>query len=196
MKNLKDYYNQMVRKKPLLLEYQFLIKFKPKNGFDKQFKNLNEYNGLICQSGTIPKRTLTTSTVSFYAKNFSMPATEQFDHTWKTTILLTQKMSVYSELRKMLLLYSSLENNSGGIRTIPNFNIELDILDQYSEINKNTPTIMLYGAFPTNIGPIQLQYEESSNTKTFDVTFAYQYCAFGHDADVVDPLEKSPEIII
>ena len=159
------------------------------------FPTLNDCGSLICQSATIPRRTLTTSQVAFMAKNFSLPATEQFTHEWQTTILLTQKMNVYTELRQMILNFSSLQKNSGGIRTIPNFDIELNILDQYSKINKNSPQIVLKGAYPTTVGDLQLQYEENSQVRPFNVTFTYQYSYFARGDKFAidkDPLRSNP----
>ena len=100
-------------------------------------------------------------------------------------------MDSYHELRKLMLRFSSLERNMGGIRTIPNLDITIDVLNQFSQIDDSQPRVVLKGCYPRQLDQIALQYQESAATITPNVTFVYQYSYFtnpGVDRNVVDSL--------
>ena len=193
---IKNFYQNIAQNTPLLLGYQFLVTLSPGAGvanynLDKiDFKKLQ----LLCQSAQIPQKTINTADVNYFGKRFSVPTAETPQHSWTTNIILTNRMDSYHELRKLMLRFSSLENNMGGIRTIPNLDIIVDVLNQFSEIDQTQPRIVMKGCFPRQLQEIQLQYQEQANVITPSVTFVYQYSYFtnpGVDRNALDSLNPS-----
>lgn len=191
--NIRNYYQNIAQNTPLLTEYQFLVTMIPGAGVENygldsiDFKKLQ----LLCQSARIPQKQIQTQDVNYFGKRFSVPTSEQPQHEWATKIILTNRMDSYFELRKLMLRFSSLENNMGGIRTIPNLDIIIDVLNQFSEIDDNEPRIVLKGCYPRTLEPIPLQYQESAAAITPNVTFVYQYSYFtnpGVDRNTFDSL--------
>ena len=148
---------------------------------------------LMCQGAQIPQNTIGTADVNFYGKRFTVPTTTQTQnqHEWQTNIILTNSMDSYTQLRKLMLKFSNLNNNMGGIRTIPNLDIIVDVLNQFSEATDTQPRIILKGAFPTQVDPVDLQYQENSSIITPGVRFTYQYSYFDmiRDKEATDPLK-------
>lgn len=191
--NILNFYQNIAKNTPLLTEYQFLVTMIPGAGVENygldtiDFKKLQ----LLCQSAQIPQKQIQTADVNYFGKRFSVPTSEQPQHQWQTKIILTNKMDSYYELRKLMLRFSSLENNMGGIRTIPNLDIIVDVLNQFSEIDDNQPRIVLKGCYPRTLDPLPLQYQENANVITPNVTFVYQYSFFtspGVDRNTYDSL--------
>lgn len=200
--SLRSFYNNIAQRVPVLLQYQFITTIQADNVMLNQSKYPNLCKGatLVIQSSTIPKRTLTTSNVNFYAKRFTLPATEQFDHTWSTKIIVTKDMGIYSQLRQMMLEFSSMRHNGGGIRTVPNININVDIINQFSETGKNVdevPRFVIVGAFPTQVGSLPLKYDQNSTEPLkADIQWTYQYSYIDrhHKFGAGDPLLSVPMI--
>lgn len=206
---LQNYYGTIMQQVPVLLKYQFLCTFISGNDplgdnvtiNSPEFASLGNLT-LICQSGNVPKHTLTTTDVNYFAKRFTMPATQTFEHNWQCRFLLTHDMAVYSDFRKLAMKFSSMRYQGGGIRNIPNINIQMDLLDQFSQKGHSVnepPRFIMVGAFPTQIGKLDLGYTNAeANAMTFDVTWTYQYFYMDriHDsgAQTADPLRYSPPI--
>lgn len=191
--NIKNFYQQVAQNIPLLTEYQFLVTMIPGAGVENygldsiDFKKLQ----LLCQSAQIPQKTIQTQDVNYFGKRFSVPTSESPQHTWQTNIILTNRMDSYYELRKLMLRFSSLENNMGGIRTVPNLDIIVDVLNQFSEIDDSQPRIVLKGGYPTQLDHISLVYQDNSELIKPNVTFTYQYSFFtnpGVDRNTYDSL--------
>lgn len=191
--NVKNFYQNIAQNTPLLLGYQFLVTLIPGAGVDNygldniDFKKLQ----LLCQSAQIPQKLIQTADINYFGKRFSVPTSEMPQHNWQTRIILTNRMDSYHELRKLTLKFSSIENNMGGIRTIPNLDIVIDVLNQFSEIDDNQPRIVLKGCYPKQLDQIPLQYQENATVITPNVTFVYQYSYFtnpGVDRNLVDSL--------
>ena len=189
--NIRNFYNNIAQNTPLLTEYQFLVTMIPgvgveNYGLDKiDFKKLQ----LLCQSAQIPQKVIATADINYFGKRFSVPTAETPQHQWQTRIILTNRMDSYHELRKLMLRFSSLEENMGGIRTIPNLDIIIDVLNQFSEIDDTQPRIVLKGCYPRTLDQIPLQYQENANAITPNVTFVYQYSYF------TNPIEGNVNLV-
>lgn len=189
--NIRNFYNNIAQNTPLLTEYQFLVTMIPgvgveNYGLDKiDFKKLQ----LLCQSAQIPQKVIATADINYFGKRFSVPTAETPQHQWQTRIILTNRMDSYHELRKLMLRFSSLEENMGGIRTIPNLDIIIDVLNQFSEIDDTQPRIVLKGCYPKTLDPIPLQYQENANAITPNITFVYQYSYF------TNPIEGNVNLV-
>lgn len=200
--SLKSFYNNIAQRVPVLLQYQFITTIQADNVLmnQKKYPNLCKGATLVMQSSVIPKRTLTTTNVNFFAKRFTLPATEQFDHTWSTEIIITKDMGIYSQLRQMMLEFSSMKYNGGGIRTVPNINIIVDVINQFSETGKDVedvPRFVIAGAFPTQVGKLDLKYNDAENTAMkapIQWTYQYSFIDRHHKFGAGDPLNLVPNI--
>lgn len=192
--SIRKFYQQIAQKVPLLLPYQFLITFVPGEPALKDLVKWDELQ-LLCQAAQIPQSVINTQDVNYFGKRFVVPTTQQGQHTWTTRLILTNEMTAYHELRKLMLRFSSLENNMGGVRTVPNLDIEVDVLNQFSEdVNADhthQPRIILKGVFPSNLDGSTFQYGENANIMNPTVVFTYQYAHFDmlHRKDLTDSLK-------
>lgn len=128
---VKNFYQNIAQKIPPLLEYQFLISITP--GLDEKIDSVVNFEKLqlLCQSAVLPQNQIQTQDIFYYGKRFTVPTSQQVQHEWSTSVILTNSMDSYMELRRLMLQFSSLENNMGGRRTVPNLDIKIDILNQF-----------------------------------------------------------------
>lgn len=192
---VQNFYRNIAQNIPMLLQYQFLVTIIPGNGVygDDVNKGVDfDKIQILTQAANIPRNTIGTADINYFGKSFSVPTTTQTQnqHEWKTNIILTNDMKEYNQLRNLMLKFSSLERNMGGIRTVPNLDIIVDVLDQFSQINKSQPRVILKGAFPTNLQEVRLEYKEQADVIKPEVTFTYQYSYFdmAHDRNMTDSL--------
>lgn len=199
--NIKNFYQMVGMNTPLLLEYQFLVTIIAGQGMGEVYGMTNDdfkRIQLFCQSASIPEKRINTATVNYFGKNFSVPTTEQPQHEWQTSIILTNDMTSYNQLRKLILRFSNLEQNMGGIRTIPNIDIVVDVLNQFSEIDDSQPRIVLKGCYPRTLDTINLAYQDNADVIRPNVTWIYQYSFFTNpgvdrnDFDSLNPGNVAP----
>jgi hypothetical protein len=194
---IKSFYTSIAQKVPLLLPYQFLITISC-GETDTRIKNAVKWENLqlLCQSASIPQSTLNTQDVSYFGKRFTIPTTQQNQHKWNTTLIITNEMTAYNELRNLMLLFSNLENNMGGIRTIPNIDVIVEVLNQFSEVDVTQPRVILKDAYPTNLAQLDFDYKGDATVMTPQVTFTYQYSFFDmvHDRQSSDSLKSAAPV--
>ena len=189
---IKNFYKNIAQDIPPLLQYQFLVTITPGAGVRNGVEEGVDWDKLqlFTQGAAIPKNTIGTADINFFGKAFHMPTTAQPQHDWKTSIILTHSMNAYNQIRKLMLKFSSLERNMGGIKTVPNLDIMVDVLNQFSEIDLTQPRIVLKGAFPVDLQSINLQYQEQAEAIKPEISFKYQYSYFdmAHDRNATDSL--------
>lgn len=187
---IKNFYQTIAQQVPTLLPYQFLLTIVPGETWLKNLVNWQRLQ-LLCRAADIPENAINTSNVNYFGKNFHVPTAKKNNHEWSTELIITNNMDSYHELRKLMLQFSNLENNLGGRRTVPNLDIDVEVLNQFSEVDTTQPKVVLKGAFPTTLANLPLKYEESSNLITVNVTFTYQYFFYdmAHDKNETDSLK-------
>lgn len=199
--HLKNFYNQIMKTNPLLYPYQFVIEFVQGGTMGDGFggtqtfdlfdnsSNPDENFTYYAQSGSIPKFTVNKAAVNYYATEFRTPTVIQYEHDWSVKILLEQDMIMYEKLRTWMKLMTNLENSGGGIKTIPNINMRISLMN--AEHTYFTTSYVMVGIWPTQIPKISLKYESgSSQAMTLDCKFKYQYCYRDDEFDLSqDPLD-------
>lgn len=127
------------------------------------------------QSAKLPKFSIKRAKAAYYGIDFRVPTVITFDHSWTCKILLEQDMIIYEKLRDWYKLISDLSKNGGGIKTIPNINLRISLLN--AEHTHFTTSYVLTGVWPNKIPELSLAYKADDNeAKMLDVEFKYQYC--------------------
>lgn len=191
--NISTFYTSIMKEKPLMFKYQFLVDFSKTNiKISDQSDDLATY---YAQSASIPKVELVKANTAFYGIQFRLPSTIKYEHDWTVKFLLNQNMKVYDSILLWMNSISNWDNSGGSVTTAgkglnqmgtATADLMFHLLD--SEHNKVIDTFTLVGCWPTNIGELQLEYKQDDNTPmTFDCKFKYQYCYRGPDTS--DPLK-------
>jgi hypothetical protein len=213
MGKLNDYhmggfYNQIMKSSPLLYPYQFILEFIPggsyvlNDGATKSSQDFTLFNtdpnkpeenfSYYAQSATIPKFSVGNANVSYYSTQFRVPTVVQYEHNFQCKILLEQDMIMYEKFRTWAKIISDIRNNGGGIKTIPDVSLRLNLLDSTHAYFTNS--FILTGVWISRVPTVELAYKESDTTAlTATVDFRYQYCYQAKDEELQkwDPLSAS-----
>lgn len=190
--NLKNFYNILTQEKSLLYSYQFVTEF---DGLDPSFgiSDSSDSAGNISyyiQSSDIPGVTLTTAKTAFLGTEFRTPGVKQFSHNWNCTVMLTENLAIYKGFRKWQESISSLKNDGGGNREIPNVRVRISLLDPTSQIK--TTSFILEGVWVKKVSDISLKYDQGGGAPitSFAIELRYQYCYKDDGLDgSADPLK-------
>lgn len=197
--NMQGFYNQLMKHSPMLYKYQFVVEFiqggSMNDGYGEQsftlFNNSQEADqnfSYYAQSASLPKFSVQKAKAAFYGNEFRVPTVIQYEHDWSIKVLLEQDMIMYDKLRAWMDIISDLKNNGGGLKTIPNINMRILLLN--SQHTEFTTSYVLTGVWPTNVGEIGLAYkQDDGEAKTIDLKIKYQYCYEDPNFDTkADPL--------
>ena len=192
--NIQAFYNQIMKTRPMLYGYQFILEFVQggQMGNDsigyEQFDLFNNKETpdnnftYYAQSASLPKFQINKATASYYGTQFRVPTTIQYDHNYTVKILIEQDMIMYEKLRLWMRKISDLRLNGGGIKTIPSVAMRLNLLDSTHQVF--TTSYVLEGVWPSNIPSINLEYKQDDTTPIMlDCQFKYQYCYRDDDFD-------------
>lgn len=122
---MKNFYNQIMKGKPMLYGYQFIVEFingGTMDGGGVQFdlfnhdpSNPEENFTYYAQSASLPSFEVVKASVNYYGNNFRVPTVIKYEHDWTVTILLEQDMIMYEKLRRWMQMISDLRMNGGRI---------------------------------------------------------------------------------
>ena len=132
----------------------------------------NELTSFLCKTAQLPQSQVGSFIVNFRGRELKMASERTFDP-WTVTILNDTDFAIRDAMER----WSNGINNhrtNGGIVNPVDYQTDLFVeqLDRDESVIKR---VDLRGAFPENVGPIELSYDTRGEIETFDVTFAYQY---------------------
>jgi len=98
-----------------------------------------------------------------------------YDHTLPVTLLETIDWETILKFRAWRDYMRSWKNNKGSDSTAYKVNLELDVYDNQGNISQ---TFIIAGAFPTDVGDVQLD-GAASTALDVSITFSYDYISDG-----------------
>jgi hypothetical protein len=191
---VNKFYTEIAKKHAMLLEHQFIVEFvsgtgdNTYSGFGQEIENNIAY---YAQSAKIPKYSISSAKMSFFATEFRQPGVKTFDHSWDCEILIDRDLTIYKKLKEWREQISSLENSGGGAKTIPDMNLRVTVLDS-KDMSTVKTSFVLAGVWPAKTPTLPLGYEsgESAPMKV-GISFKYQYAYEERDGEGTesDPLQ-------
>lgn len=128
----------------------------------------------VCKSGQIPPSQVQSFDVPYFGRKIKLAGDRTFPD-WSVNVMNDEDFSV----RAMFELWSNainrLESNVRDPAVITELYKTDLLINQYSKDGELIRQYTMYGAFPTIIGPITLDWDQSNNVETFPVNFAYDY---------------------
>lgn len=118
----------------------------------------------------LPTSELGTLEVPYRGRKLKVPAQRTFSD-WTVTIMETEEMGVRSALEEWMDFLDNAETGERDSSKTVDATVEILKGDGKSTALK----FILYGAYPTNIGAIELNFDEQSAPLEYSVTFAYSY---------------------
>jgi hypothetical protein len=128
----------------------------------------------VCRTAELPASTVASIDVGYFGRKIKVAGDRTFTD-WSVTIMNDEDFSV----RSMFEAWSNginrlVSNVRDPVLAQDQYKTDLHVY-QYSKDGSIIRAYTLYGAFPTEIGAIALDWETASQIETFTVNFAYDY---------------------
>jgi len=161
---------------------QFLSNFKggaPANRFKVQITwpgavgSPNVRDEFVVNAAQHPASVLGQIPVAYQGRQIPIPGDRTFED-WTITVVNDKSYSHRSAFERWSNVINSHEGNIQGADTLRDMVSTIDVhqLDRDGSILK---TYKLYNAWPNNVSPIELSYDQNDVLQTFTVTFAYSH---------------------
>lgn len=128
----------------------------------------------VCRTAELPPAQIASVDVPYFGRKIKVYGDRTFPD-WSITVMNDEDFSV----RAMFELWSNAMNRLESNVTDPAlieglYKADL-VINQYSKDGELIRSYSMFGAFPTTIGPIALDWDSVNNIETFSVNFAYDY---------------------
>lgn len=126
----------------------------------------------MIKAASLPESTLGSFVVNYRGREFKMAGDRTFAP-WTTTIINDTDFSIRNALEQWSNSIQAHRLNT-GIQN-PNFYMSNLVVEQLDRDERVIKRVEFVDAFPENIAPITLSYDNRNEIETFDCTWAYQY---------------------
>ena len=128
----------------------------------------------VCRTAELPESRVGEIEVPYFGRRIKV-AGERVFADWAVTVMNDEDFSVRAMFEKWSNAINRMVSNvrDPGIAT-ENYKVDLQV-KQYSKDGEEIRSYLLVGAFPTQIGPIGLNWESANAIEEFSVNFAYDY---------------------
>jgi Straboviridae tail tube protein Gp19 len=131
---------------------------------------------LVAKAGSLPGADLGTIRMNYQGREIKYPGDRSFSD-WTCQIINDETFDVRDSFISWQNKLNSLTRNIRDAAAFSPSTYAVEVLiNQYSKLNDQIPikTIALQGAYPSNIGPIELNWDTKDSIEEFSVTFQYQ----------------------
>lgn len=131
-----------------------------------------ELTSFMCRAAQLPQSVTEPLAVPFRGRILQVAGDRTFEP-WTVTILNDTGFEVRDAMERWMNGINAHSANT-GLTNPTDYQTDL-IVDQLDRDESVIKRYNIRGAFPTNVGEIQLQYDTQGEVETFDVVFNYQY---------------------
>ena len=131
-----------------------------------------ELTSFLCKTAQLPQSSTNSFVVPFRGRDLKVAGDRTFED-WTVTIINDTDFTIRDSFERWMNGMNAHSANTGLTNPV---DYQADLL--VDQLDRDESVIKRYtfrGAFPTIIGPIQLDYYTRDAIETFDVTFSYQY---------------------
>jgi len=129
----------------------------------------------MIQAASLPGSTIQPIDIPYWGRKIKIAGDRTFDD-WAVTVMNDEDFKVRHGLELWHNKINSLAGNlnvTGGSE--PNRYKAQATVSQYSKVGVVVRTYTFYGLFPTQIQPIDLNWDATNQIETFGVNFSYDY---------------------
>lgn len=131
-----------------------------------------ELASFLCKGAQLPASTIESFPVNFRGRELKMASERTFED-WTVQILNDTDFGVRDPLERWMNGINGHQSNTGLVNPA-DYQVDL-IVDQLDRDESIIKRYNIRGAFPTLLGPIELNYDTRGEVEVFDATFAFQY---------------------
>jgi len=131
-----------------------------------------ELTSFMCKAAQLPSSVVGQIDVPFRGRQLKIAGDRTFEN-WTVTVLNESTFQIRDSFERWMNGINEHFNGTGLV-TPADYQADL-IVEQLGRDDTVLKTINLTGAFPVNLGAIDLSYETTDTLEEYTVEFAYQY---------------------
>lgn len=137
--------------------------------------NVTERMSFTCKAASAPPSNLSTVAVKYFGRDTKFAGTRTFAP-WSVTILNDEDMPV----RHALEVWSNaINSHEGNLRdrglALPAQYRTVATVNQYSKVGDIIRSYEMVNLWPSEVGPMELNWENADQVQEFNVTFEYDF---------------------
>ena len=131
-----------------------------------------ELTSFLCKSAQLPASTIESFPVNFRGRELKLASERTFED-WTVEILNDTDFAVRDPMERWMNGINAHQSNTGLTNPV-DYQVDL-IVDQLDRDETVIKRYNIRGAFPVEVGAIELSYDTRGEVEVFPVRFAYQY---------------------
>lgn len=133
----------------------------------------------MCKATALPASTVGTIEVPYFGRTIKVAGDREFEP-WTITVINDESFDLRDAFERWQSAIASYNTVSGSQRGLgsssnPFSYVSTGVINQYGKEGDVVKSVALVNCYPTNIGEIQLSWEENNSIEEFEVTFDYDY---------------------
>lgn len=143
-----------------------------KVGLISPIGDLNEVSKYLVKGAELPGSTISPIIIPFRGRQLKISGDRTFDP-WTVTVLNDTGFTIRRNLEIWMSLMNNHEDNQGVTDTDDYFT-DLTV----TQLDRNGESLREYrivGAWPSDLGPISVGFDQENTIEEYQVTFQYQY---------------------
>lgn len=151
------------------------------NLFEVEIPYLGRDLNVKCRGASLPAGILDQIEVSYQNRKIKIAGDRTFEE-WTITVY----NDVEHDTRKQFIDWQSLAatQNKSIFGENPETYKKNTLVRQFDRKGEEMAVYNMYGAWPTNVGEVALDWESNNEVETFEVTFAFDYWTLGDGLNV------------
>jgi len=136
-----------------------------------------ELTSFMCKAAQMPSSVIAQIDVPFRGRQLKIAGDRTFEN-WNITIINESSFSVRNAFERWLNGINEHVNGTGLVNPV-DYQADM-VVEQLGRDDEVLKTCTIRGAFPVNLGAIELNYETTDTISDFTVEMAYQYWEAGN----------------
>ena len=128
----------------------------------------------VCRTSELPPSQIPSFPVGYFGRKIKLAGDRVFPD-WNVSVMNDEDFSVRSMFE---LWHNSMNRMESNVRdtAVDNEGYKTEFqVTQYAKTGEAIRQYTLYGAFPTNVGAIAVDWDSTNSIQTFPISFSYDY---------------------
>jgi T4-like virus tail tube protein gp19 len=147
----------------------------PQSGLSTFGANQIKNTSFLVQASKLPEVTMGTIEVPYMGRKLRLPGDRSFP-AWNVTVINDEDFMVRNAMEEWTSKINGIQSNlrDGSMPTIDSLKGTATVT-QYTKQGGEARTYLFTGIFPSEISPIELDWNQNDQIEYFGVTFSYDY---------------------
>ena len=126
----------------------------------------------LCKAAQLPGSQYGEIIVPFRGRQVKLPGDRTFDQ-WSITVINDNNMGIRDAFERWMNAVNEHERNT-GLSAPDDYGVDF-LVQQLNKQGEIVKSYSMKDAFPLNIGPIEVSYDQTDSIEEFQVTLDFQY---------------------